>query len=212
MINPSLYIWIPKCAGSSIYNRLHKSIGMQKILNLKYISQTSRVKHKTFGHISVNHLIRANYVSQNDIDRMFKFSFVRNPWDRLLSLWIYHQKIKRNQAHKLSFKEYAGLATQEDARIGLYNNRHFSQADLMYNHLYDDENKPLVNFVGRFENLQEDFNLVCDKIGIPRHELPHSNKTQHKHYAEYYDDKTRSIVGEKYAKDIEHFGYKFEEQ
>jgi len=68
-----------------------------------------------------------------------------------------------------------------------------------------------IHFIGRFETLQQDFNTVCDRIGIVWQELPHRNKSEHKHYTEYYDDELREIVTERYASDIDRFGYEFGE-
>jgi hypothetical protein len=67
-----------------------------------------------------------------------------------------------------------------------------------------------IDFIGKIENLQNDFNTICDNIGIPRKPLTQRNKSKHDHYSKYYDKETRDIVASRFAEDIEMFGYKFE--
>jgi hypothetical protein len=69
--------------------------------------------------------------------------------------------------------------------------------------------KIAVNFIGRLENAQADFDHVCDKIRIPRQTLPRLNTTKHRPYWEYYDDESREIVADVFSEEIETFGYEF---
>jgi hypothetical protein len=146
-----------------------------------------------------------------DSSDYFKFCFVRNPWERMLSWYGQLQKTKfqiyptsgiRKMLYELtnnySFTDFLKNLPEEHFK-------HFSQSNF---YLISGN---LIDFIGKVENLQQDFDFVCNKIGIPQQQLPHKNATKHKHYTEYYDDETRQIVAEKYAKDIEYFGYEFGE-
>ena len=66
-----------------------------------------------------------------------------------------------------------------------------------------------MNFIGRYENLENDFKTVCDRIGIQR-QLPHYKLTNHEHYSRYYDEETIDLVSKKYADEISYFNYEFE--
>ena len=82
--------------------------------------------------------------------------------------------------------------------------------NVMDNTLIQNEGKILVDFIGKFENLQEDFNLICEKIKIKNFELEKINQYNHKDYKLYYSDKDIEKVYNLYKRDIEYFGYKFE--
>jgi len=74
----------------------------------------------------------------------------------------------------------------------------------------DKKGDPIVDFIGRYENLQEDFNKVCKAIGIAPVKLLHKNKSERpKDYREAYNNKTKEIVARVFAKDIELFKYTF---
>ena len=195
------FIHIPKCGGTSVEKVFARN------------ADKVDVAHK---HLPLSALEGRGFLPP----AYFLFSFVRNPWSLTVSMYNYlwcsnypWPKVWR-KTHpafsKLSFKKWI-------------KHPYFKTPTLLYVDIVKDggsvgkmcdfisSKKNKVDFIGRFENLQEDFNKVCDKIGIPQQELPHTNKTKHKHYTEYYDDETREIVAEKYAKDIEYFGYEFGE-
>lgn len=159
----------------------------------------------------------------------YSFAFVRNPWDRVLSLYLYRQQIRKLEtARSTGFKEWlverASLATECDHEAL---NREFApeylvgtsvrhdpegwrvKFDSAFRMLADQDGQLAVDFIGRFERLQSDFDQVCGKLGIPRRMLPHCNKTLRRPYWFYYDAESRRIVEELFRKDVEHFGYEF---
>ena len=192
-----IFIHIPRTGGTSI----EKCIAGKNWWNI----------HPPSKHLTA-HLAKKEYTKY--WDDYFKFAFVRNPWDRMVSL-LKHGSfygVKFNFNDKLLMNEYFDDydKIEYDKRFSHLNQfKDFtSKKNSIYQNIIGDE----MNFVGKFENLQEDFNTVCDKIGIPQQRLPHIEKLhKRRHYTEYYDDETREIVAQKYARDIEYFGYKFGE-
>ena len=154
-------------------------------------------------------------IGEQKISSFFKFAIVRNPWDRVVSIFHYHFTHERDYGYRdykkqLTFSNFVRQINFNEnlpKRIMDPSGKFEIPQFMTFTQSCWIDRK--IDFIGRFENLQQDFNIICDKIGIPKQKLPLKHKTNHKHYTEYYDDETRSIVAEKYAKDIEYFGYKF---
>jgi len=66
-----------------------------------------------------------------------------------------------------------------------------------------------VNFIGKFENLQNDFNNLLSKLGSENIQLPHIHKSNRSRYRTYYSEESKALVEEFYKKDIQEFGYEF---
>jgi hypothetical protein len=188
---------MPKCGGISVKRKFRNS----KKFCVIYGHDTRK---KSFKYL------------KDRVDQDFTgyiFTFTRNPWDRLVSVYFYLKNGNTTSGDKKDCNRYlAQYSSFEDMVLNwddiLFNQIHFKE---QYKWVCDDNGELIPDFIGRFENLQEDFDIICDKIGIPQQQLPHKNKSKHKHYTEYYDDETKQIVAEKYAKDIEYFGYEFGE-
>ena len=158
----------------------------------KFLSSDWRKGHRTF--LDYKKLF-ADHIS----DTAIIFMSIRNPWDRLVS-WFFDTKKRRPHFLLNSSIDFASSVKSEPIMLNLRSLSEFSYG----------ANSNRIHYI-RLENIQLDFNIVCDKIGIPNQQLDCYNQTNHKHYTEYYDDETRAIIAEKYARDIEYFGYKFGE-
>jgi len=135
-------------------------------------------------------------------NRYFKFAFVRNPWDRLISEYEFIRGFPGHARHSriirmTSLAEFVDYqATRPDA----------FQLEL----LRSDVGELAVDFVGRFERLEDDFTHVCDHLGLAVEPLPRLNASQRRDYRSYYDEATAQRVAEIWGEEIERFGYRFD--
>jgi chondroitin 4-sulfotransferase 11 len=152
-------------------------------------------------------------------DSCFKFAFVRNPWDRLVSWWSLIDNAREytdpaNPPNKFfdyvlkrahSFEDFITRCTDEvidsDGRKHIFRNQ--------IDYLVDENGTIIVDYIGRFERLQECFDEVSRRIGRAPSKLPRLNASQHAAYTEYYTSAMAEAIGKLYARDIEAFGYRF---
>jgi hypothetical protein len=193
-----IFVHIQKTGGSSVRQALRMA---QHDLHKHRLARELRVGYgETYWH------------------SYFKFAFVRNPWDRLVSWW---RMIEQNAAARRpmngfqrfilsrasTFEQFLWNCDEEyhdrDGSKWIFRN----QMDYI-----SDASGITVDFVGRFERLQTDFAMISSRLGLPSLRIPHVNSSAHQHYSEYYSAAAERLVAARFARDIETFGYSFEKQ
>ncbi|MDX1701280.1 MAG: sulfotransferase family 2 domain-containing protein [Melioribacteraceae bacterium] len=138
-------------------------------------------------------------MSDKDLENIFKFTIVRNPFDRTVSAFFYLKK--HGIIPKKSFSEFI---KEDFSKEGISINGHFHMQtpSAFY------EGEQFVDFIAKLENIKKDWKNISSKIKC-LHVLPHKNRTRHNPYKTYYDEESIQIVSEIYAEDLKNFGYKF---
>jgi hypothetical protein len=183
---PFVFIHINKCAGTSV----GQAIGLPKK-----------------QHLTVREVI--GMIGRPAWDGAFKFTIVRNPWDKVAS--HYKHRVKTNQTGMkdwpISFKHWVAATYGPEKDPRYYDQPKMFQPQVEW--LRDNEGRIGLDLIGRFEDMQGTFRQIAQRIGV-RSELPHLNSSDPSDYRGFYDDATAAIVGEWFREDVEQFGYAFD--
>ncbi len=172
-----IFVHIPRTGGWSIAYQLSKMAE-----NDQDYSPTSRPESSYYPGL-FRHASAAQIKAAIDPDlwaRCFKFAFVRNPWDRLASIYAYKLK---NHGVNVSFGEwlesYGGQGPYMDFETEARTQRDF---------LHDAEGNLLVDYVGRFETLPADVDAIMDRLRPSETLHRHLNESVRRHFSRYYSD------------------------
>ena len=149
------------------------------------------------GHVSLRQL-RAS--TDEDIwARYFKFAIVRNPYDRYVSACaMLNKRNPRYAGNEQAFMKRALAVPRFRQRVLVR-----PQTEM----LVDVSGGLGLDFVGRFETLQESFDEACRQIGIAPARLGAINATEHRAFETYYDDELCAMVTDFYRRDFDMLGY-----
>jgi hypothetical protein len=152
----------------------------------------------------------------------YKVAFVRNPWDRLVSWYLMITQVSdylKQQAEQGSVNKLWGYVLENSSSFEEFLHQCVDTIDdidgkksFMFNQLdyvADDAGNIIVDFIGRFEQLEHDIQHVFNMLGFSGIALQHHNATARTHYRDYYNNACRRLVERRYAKDIDFFAYTF---
>jgi hypothetical protein len=148
-----------------------------------------------------NILAAKNRMPADRFERYFKFAFVRNPWERLVSEYEFLLDRPKHGRHKRakSLHGFSEFIHMQIPRADAY----------QLNMLCDRKGHLLMDFVGKLENLDQDWQTVCERISIEHRALPRKNVVERKPYQDYYDKDSIQLVAKHWAREIELFEYSF---
>ena len=182
LVESIIFVKKPHCAGTSFQILLENKKYYRKKIRLLFSRQLEEYKQKY----------------PDIFKKAFKFSIIRNPWDKFISSW------KHSGFRRLSMENLLDNLPADKRKTNWWHIV-LQQSKI----LLDENNKLLVDHLIRFENLENELGKLFEKLGLPPVKFPHKNKTKHKPYWEYYTDETRKKVEELLKEDIEAFGYTF---
>ena len=208
----TIFVHVPRTAGSSI----EQVLGIWGDDNKGTL--TPARPDMLFGLVGTKAL---QHLNARDVrDRLgdevyrsyFKFAIVRNPYDRVVS--TYHIRKKHFPKIQMSFPDF--VQKRIAGKKSFFRDLFMSKAEKaledqfegQHEFLSDEKGALLVDFIGKYESLDGDFEKIGDRLGL-KVKLPKTNLSRHEDYRKYYDEELKKTVRDVYRKDFEAFGYEF---
>lgn len=200
------FIWIPKCAGTTIYRNFNLD---NQIGNGSFQYNFNNNKSVTFGHADINIILQKKIISNIFYQNSFKFCIVRNPYDRAVSLFYYLKLDK-----KYSFDNWVKYLYENKHTIPKNNHR-----NLVYNGLINNQWNLMSTWIPNtidkiyffedgLKNIINDININIENNKKNILTIGHHNKSNHKKYKDYYQNKiTKDYIYEIYENDFIRFNY-----
>lgn len=198
-----IFVHIPKCGGSSLEAVIWPGERTESDLWMGFIDRYHN-KYQTGGlqHLHADQILAD--AGEVVFHSYFKFAFVRNPFDKAVSQFVYMRT-------RPDLRDFVGMNENDSFSqyLDLISTRTHVQWEPQSNFLFDANGTSLVDFVGRFEAFPADTRRVLDRLKLSQ-EIPHLNRGAHLDYATYYNEHDIARVERLYARDLVAFDYRFE--
>jgi len=218
---PFVFIHVPKTAGYSVELALSKYAPAPKHADYRWYNpfnpdyQPLPAESADVVHTPASKL--GDILDPEYLKQATTFGFVRNPWDWLVSYYSFGKVSGPREARPEfdkrfpTFKDWVRDALLADNRwLEKTYGRYAHRIKVPQHHYLLEEGRLAVDFMGRFEALEEDFRKACKLAQVPDSlPLGHTHRSAHGTYRDYYDDETLEMVQAVVAEDAHQFGYRF---
>lgn len=196
-----IFFAVPKTGTHAIREALRPHLGEadweQQLRYGEQLSPLPEVAAVNHGHVSYRQLRGA--VGADALAGFFRFAFVRHPYDRFVSVCAFLARTDPGYRHNPTDWMKQALQRPQFCKRVL--------VAPQFSLLSDDAGVVALDFVGRYESLQADFDTVCDRLGLPKVALAHRNSSEHDAYQNLLDDELKSVLWQRYEQDFSTFNY-----
>ena len=213
-----LFVHIAKTGGTSVRKVMRQDRWGDPLYWPSFLChRISRLCQHRLGSMMPRHapaLVAREMLPPTLFEQLFKFTFVRNPWDRLASGYRHFRQERLDLLRRYQIGNFAEfvdwiltVAPDRTPRAALIRALRRPQSE----YLVDWNGRLLVDFVGRYERLEEDFRKIADRLGLKGRKLPHERRSSERgDYRSMYTDALAERVGQVYTSDRSAFGYRFD--